>query len=128
MAEHKRTICSRLQKLEKTLVPAVAGAKWGNLADVRDKILRLAGHRGPAAVAELKIELDAMGPAGLWIETVRLHLQEHGFVQGSNESLADTTARALGISNQELTAHLMHGTIGKALLERFAGSGIATDI
>lgn len=34
-----------------TLVPAVAaGIEWGNLAGVRDKLLRLAGHQGSAAV------------------------------------------------------------------------------
>jgi len=116
-----KTICRRLQKLEKTLVPAVAaGIEWGSLAGVRDKLLRLAGHQGSAAVAQLRTELDELGPAGLWRETVRQHLREHGVVQGDNESLADTTARALGITNQELRAHLVQGTIGKVLLERFA--------
>lgn len=117
-----RAIFRRVQKLEQAVVPVeVTGGEWGKLADVRDKLLRLAGHRGSAAVTQLRSELDALGPTGLWIETVRCHLREHGFVQVKNESLAYTTAHALGISNQELTVHLVKGTIGKALLERLAG-------
>jgi hypothetical protein len=115
-----KTICRRLQKLEKTFAPAAAvGKGWGSLAGVRDKLLRLAGHRGSAAVAQLRSELDALGPTGLWRETVRQHLQEHGFVQQANESFAETMARALGISIQELRAHLVRGSIGRMLLDRF---------
>ena len=41
-------------------------------------------------------------------------------MQAGNESLTDNTARALGISVQELRAHFEQGTISKVLLERFA--------
>ena len=82
-----KTICRRLEKLEKTFAPAAElETKWGNFAEIRDKLLRLAGHHGSAAVAQLRTELDALGPTGLWRETVRHHLQENGFVQQANES------------------------------------------
>ena len=118
-----KTICRRLQKLEQVFVPAVVpGDVWGSMAGVRDKLLRLSEPQGSEAVAQFRRELDELGPTGLWRETVRCHLRGHGIVQGANESLADMTSRALGINNQELTAHFEHGTIGKALLERFASA------
>jgi hypothetical protein len=124
-----KTICRRLQKLEKTFAPAVAaGIGWGSMAGLRDKLLRLSGHQGAAAGAKLRTELDALGPTGLWRETARDYLRDHGFVQQANESFAETMARALGIGIQELKAHLMQGSIGKVLLERFTEPTIATDI
>ncbi len=44
-------------------------------------------------------------------------------MQQAHESFAETMARALGISIQELKAYLMQGSIGKVLLERFAAPG-----
>jgi hypothetical protein len=120
-----KTIHRRLRALEKTLLPAVAvGDGWGGFAEIRDNLIQRAESEGPAAVAQLRTELDQLGPTGLWRETVRHHLQEHGFVQQSNESFAETMARALGIGIRELKAHFMQGSIGKALLERFAGPRI----
>jgi hypothetical protein len=48
-------------------------------------------------------------------------LNEHGFVQTNYESLAETTARPLGMTTQKLAACIAQGRIGSALLERFAG-------
>ena len=123
-----RTISRRLSKLEKVFAPAIESeTTWGNMARVRDKLLRLAGQRGTAAAAQLKVELDAMGPTGLWREAVRSHLADHGFVQDPSESLAETTARALGIDSLELRAYMEQGRLGAALLARFRQPGIATD-
>ena len=124
-----RTIHRRLQKLEKTIVPAaLVEIGWGSLAGIRDKLLDRAKHRGEVAAAQLRTELDELGPAGLWRETVRCHLREYGFVQHDGESLAETVARALGISMRELRVHLAQGRIGRALLDRFTEPRIATDI
>jgi hypothetical protein len=49
-------------------------------------------------------------------------------VQRETESFAETVARALGISIQELRAHLMQGSIGSVLLERFSQARMPTDI
>jgi hypothetical protein len=54
-------------------------------------------------------------------------LCDHGFVQSGNESLAQTMARALGISTHELRICVAEGRIGSALLERFREPGIAAD-
>jgi hypothetical protein len=68
------------------------------------------------------------GPTGLWLEAVRYHLQDHGFVQRDGESFAETMGWALGISNHELRSHLMQGSIGSVLLQRFADHRIDADI
>jgi len=70
-------------------------------------------------------ELERLGPAGLWLETARGYLRDHGFVQGGNESLAQTMARALGISTHELRVFIAEGRIGLALLERLREQRIA---
>ena len=61
-------------------------------------------------------------------EAARGYLSDHGFVQSGNESLAQTMARALGISTHELTVCIADGRIGSALLARFRGPENATDI
>jgi len=62
---------------------------------------------------------------GLWRETARGYLSGLGFVQSGNESFAQTMARALGISTQELRVCIAEGLIGSALLARFREPVIA---
>ena len=98
-----KTICRRLQKLEKTLAPGITGEiDWGRMAGVRESLLSAAEPHGMPAVVQLRTELDELGPWGLWRETARYHLREHGFVQCDGESFAETMARALGIGVREL--------------------------
>src|SRR5258706_11920974 len=121
-----KTISRRLEKLEKTFAPRVEReAAWGAMTKFRDQLLRLAEQRGTAPIAQLKEELDAMGPIGLWFETVRSYLCDHGFVQGPSESLAETTARALGIDSSELRVCMAQGQLGAALMDRFRQPGLA---
>ena len=115
-----RTIHRRLRQLETTFMPAVAVEDaWGHLAEFRDQLLRRAELEGPAEAAQLRIELEAAGPTGFLVETIRCHLREHGFVQEGKESLAETTARALDMSIPELNACIKSGRLGQALLDRF---------
>ena len=127
-----RAILRRLQKLEKKFVPAAPVEtewdEWDSMAGIRDKLLELAKPRGELAVAQLRTELEQLGPSGLWIEIARCHLREHGFVQNDEEGFAETLARALGISLPELRLCIAQGQIGRALLERFTEPRIASDI
>jgi len=123
-----KLISRRLEKLEKIFAPqAERETGWGEIAKFRDELLRLAEQRGTAPIAQLKDELDAMGPIGLWFETVRSYLGENGFVQDPSESLAETTGRALGMDGSELRICMAQGRLGAALLDRFKQPGIATD-
>jgi hypothetical protein len=123
-----KSISRRLFKLEKMLAPAVESETgWGEMARVRDELLLLARQNGTRPVAQLEQELDAIGPTGLWLETVRIYLREHGFAQGTSESLAVTVARALGIDMLGLKVCIEQGRLGAALLERFEQPGTATD-
>ena len=102
----------RLSRLEKTnFAPAVTAAESGRLANFRNSLLRGAKPYGHVAVDQLRAELDQLGPCGLWRETVRCHLSEHGYAQRGDESFAETIARALGVSTRELRNY-----IGKAEL------------
>jgi ParB-like chromosome segregation protein Spo0J len=65
--------------------------------------------------------------AGLWCETVRSFLADHGFVQTREESFAETMARSLNIGTDELRVRIAQGQVGCALLQRFEERGIATD-
>jgi hypothetical protein len=65
---------------------------------------------------------------GLWRETTRLYLSDHGFVQSEKESFAETMARALGINTDELRVCIAENRIGSALLERFRKPENTTDI
>jgi len=115
-----KPISRRLEKLEKIFAPLAAReSNWGEIAKFRDELLRLAEQRGTRPVAQLKEELDAMGPTGLWCEAVRSYLRDHGFAQEPSESLAETTARALGIDSSELGVCMAQGRLGAALLDRF---------
>ncbi len=96
-------------------------------ADFRDELLRLAEPRGEPPVGKLRQQLEQLGPSGLWCETARGYLYDHAFIQSGNESLAQTMARALGISTHELRVCIAEGQIGSALLERFREPRIAAD-
>jgi hypothetical protein len=123
-----RKIANRLEKLEKVFARVAASATiWGSMAKFRDKLLLLAEQRGAPSVAELREELEQLGPSGLWLEAARDYLSDHGFIQSGNESLALTMARALGISTHELRVCIAEGRIGSALLERFREPVITTD-
>jgi hypothetical protein len=89
------------------------------MAEFRDELLAHAEHQGATSVAEVGAELEQLGPSGLWREAARGYLSDHGFVQSSSESFAETMARALGISTHELRVCIADGRIGSALLERF---------
>jgi hypothetical protein len=65
---------------------------------------------------------------GLWLETARGYLGDHGFVQTGNESFAQTMARALGTKTDELRVCIAENQIGTALLERFREPKNTTDI
>jgi hypothetical protein len=73
-------------------------------------------------------ELEQLGPSGLWLETARGYLCEHGFIQSGKESFAETMARALGINTDELRVCIAENRIGTALLERFREPENTTDI
>ena len=122
-----RKIANRLEKLEQVLARvAKARTTWGSMAEFRDRLLQLAEQRDAPSVAELREELEQLGPAGLWRETARGYLCDHGFVQSGNESFAETMARALGISTHELRICIAENRVG-AVLERFRDAGIAAD-
>ena len=115
-----KAISRRLEQLEKVFARVARSEDtWGSMAEFRDELLRLAEQRGKPSVAELREELEQLGPLGLWRETARGYLSDHGFIQTGNESLAATMARALGISTHELRVCMAEGRIGSALLERF---------
>jgi len=115
-----RKIVNRLEKLEKVFARVAASATiWGSMAKFRDKLLLLAEQRDARSVAALREELDRLGPAGLWRETARGYLCDHGFVQSADESLAQTMARGLGNNTDELRVCIAENRIGSALLDRF---------
>jgi len=119
-----KPISRRLEKLEKIFTPVVErNDVWGEMAKFRDQLVRLAEQRGTPDISQLREELDAMGPTGLWFETVRSYLGENGFVQDPSESLAETTARALRIDSSELRICMEQGRLGGALLDRFRQPG-----
>ena len=119
-----RTVSKRLQKLEMVLARrAVGDDRWGGMAFLRDRLLRVAEPWGESRVAEMKAQLDSLGPRGLWCEVCRTFLADHKIVQSGDESLAETIARALGIDSSDLTVLFQEGRIGKALIDRFPLSG-----
>jgi hypothetical protein len=123
-----RAISRRLEKLEKIFAPVVESEdKWGRMAEFRDDLLRQTEQRGESSVADLREELEQLGPLGLWRETTRGYLSDHGFVQSEKESFAETMARALGINTDELRVCIAEGRVGSALLERFREPRIAAD-
>src|SRR5258707_12945507 len=92
-----KPISRRLEKLEKIFAPRVGRDSWGEIAKFRNELLRLAEQRGTPPVTQLKEELDAMGPTGLWCEAVRSYLRDHGFAQDPSESLAEPPPLPSGV-------------------------------
>ena len=76
-----KTQSKRLQRLE-TLYAHQADKEddWGGMAGVRDEMLRGAARLGEPRCSEIRTELDAFGPAGLWCEAVRGLLADHHFL------------------------------------------------
>jgi hypothetical protein len=123
-----KAISRRLANLEKVFAPVVENEdRWGSLAEFRDDLLRQVEQRGEPSVADLRQELEQLGPLGLWRETARGYLSDHGFVQSEKESFAETMARALGINTDELRVCIAENRIGSALLARFREPRIAAD-
>ena len=114
-----KAISRRLAKLEEVFAPLVENDRWGSMAEFRDDLLRQAEQRGEPSVADLREEMEQLGPLGFWRETTRRYLSDHGFVQSEKESFAETMARTLGISMDELMVCIAENRIGKALLDRF---------
>jgi hypothetical protein len=115
-----KAISRRLAKLEEVFAPVVESEdRWGSMAEFRDDLLRQAEQRGEPSVADLREELEQFGPLGLWRETTRGYLSDHGFVQSEKESFAETMARALGINTDELRVCIAGNRVGSALLDRF---------
>jgi hypothetical protein len=115
-----KTIRRRLLKLENMLAPQpIEEDAWGSMVGFRNELLRRADRAGEAHAASIRQELDDLGPHGLWLEMVRSFLARHEIVQSSDESFAETIARALGIDTEDLHASIAQGRLGCALLERF---------
>ncbi len=120
-----KTIGRRLQKLERLLAPKVEnGDDWGGLASMRDEILRQAERTSESHGAAIRVELDTLGPVGLWCETARSFLADHGFVQSGDESFAETMARALGIGTDELRIEIAKGGIGSVIVEKVVAQAL----
>jgi hypothetical protein len=123
-----KAISRRLAKLEEVFAPVVESEdRWGRMAEVRDRLLQLAEERDALSVAAFTEELERLGPLGLWRETARSYLSDHGFVQSEKESFAETMARALEINTDELRVCIAENRIGSALLDTFIDPVIATD-
>ncbi len=86
--------------------PAISGAHPTTRPShvvARQGGLQPLGHdRLESCVADLREELEQLGSFGLWRETTRRCLSDHWFVQSEKESFAETMARTLGISMDEL--------------------------
>jgi hypothetical protein len=60
-----RAISRRLEKLEKVFAPvAESEDTWGSMAEFPDELLSLAEQRSEPSVAELREELERLGPLG----------------------------------------------------------------
>ena len=111
-----KTIGRRLQKLEQSLALEVENrGDWGGLANARDEILRQAERTSESHEVSIRVELDTLGPSGLWCEAARSFLADHGFLQSGDESFAETIARVLGIGTDQLRALIAQGQITSAL-------------
>ncbi len=111
-----RTISKRLEKLERTFAPIAEDQADNQAADLRARIRCSAPSIGQPAAAELEKLLDEIGPQRFHTDLHRAHLIAHGFVQDTNESLAETTCRAAGISSEELKARMFEGRSGMAFV------------
>jgi hypothetical protein len=107
-----RHIGNKIRKLESILIRQPVHDRWGTMAALRENLI----HQTPPSRRDsLRLELEALGPVGLWCETARRFLADHGFVQSQHESLAETMARALEIGIEELRALIAQGQIGRAI-------------
>jgi hypothetical protein len=98
-----RPIDRRFAKLEKIFAPVVESEdRLGRVAEFRHELLAQAEQQGATSVADLRAELERIGPSGRWIAAARGYLSDHGFVRSESESFAQTMARALGINTDEL--------------------------
>jgi hypothetical protein len=79
----KRNLCGRLERLEE---------------------IKAASDRAKAA------RIPPSGPSAA--EIIRERLRAHGFVETGNESLAETMARAFGMSTRELHKYLEERAAG----------------
>jgi hypothetical protein len=122
------TITRRLLKLEQAFAPPASIADvWGSLASTRHAILGIAESTRQSSLAEVRTELDELGPIGLWQELVRKLLADRGLFQRSDESFAQTVARALKIDIDELVECIDQGRIGKAVADLFNEPCAGTD-
>jgi hypothetical protein len=67
------------------------------------------------------------GPLRFRMEIIGAYLRLRGIEQGSNESFAQTMARALGIGTPELGVRMRDGTFGKDLWNKYEDVNTATD-
>ena len=77
---------------------------------MREKLNRRLEHLEKVHAATIRAREAAAAPRINLCELIREHIKAHGFVRTGNESLAETTARALGMNSQELR-HLMAGPV-----------------
>ena len=114
-----RTLNRRLLKLETALARLVPQTPdWGGMARMRDSLLKNAEKQSAEAAAELRTELDSIGPLGLWTELVRSLLKDRGFVQTATESFAETLQRFLGIDGEELRSQMTDGSFKDTVCKR----------
>jgi hypothetical protein len=117
-----KKITNRLEKLEETFgPPSEEEDRWGPMAKYRDELLRLAEERGEP-IDDLKRELEAAGPARLWCDVARGYLEDHGIVQGSNESLAQVFARSLEIDTDALKVCMAQNRLSSELQKKFGAT------
>jgi hypothetical protein len=76
-------IGKRIQTLESILIRPAAIDRWGKMAAVREDLI---GRAALGCQAEIRAELEALGPTGLWTEMARHFLADHGFIQNERES------------------------------------------
>jgi hypothetical protein len=111
----KAKVSRRLEKLEheSATFGIQRDADWGTMAEVRHELLHAAQvHAGKAACTQLSDELDQLGPMGLYCEILSNVLAEQGIVRTSFESLAETLARGLGTTTDELKLIIDDGRFG----------------
>jgi hypothetical protein len=61
-----KTLEKRLRRLERSFAVRIAESDdWGGWASIRDEMLRQAERLGESR-SEIRTELDALGPTGLW--------------------------------------------------------------
>jgi hypothetical protein len=77
---------------------------------MREKLNRRLEHLEKAYAATIRAQVAAAAPRINICELISQHLKAHGFVQTGNESLAETTARALGMNSHEFR-HLIAGPV-----------------